>query len=94
MKHCIIIKFKEDVNWNNLIDDIKKLFERAMIIDDINDVCINISNSELKNRYDMMIEIECTKKGLLNFDNSEIHTLWKLKYGELIQNKVIFDYDT
>jgi len=93
MKHYIIVKFKEDVNWKNLVDEIRELFEKALELDGVSDVCVKVSNSELSNRYDIMIEIECTEKGLINYDNSEMHKFWKLNYGEFIQSKAIFDCD-
>lgn len=93
MKHYIIVKFKNDYNYIKELDMINDLFEEALKIDGINRVEMFKSNSDLSNRYDLMIKMELTSEGLINFDNSSIHSKWKNEYGKYIENKTIFDCD-
>lgn len=93
MKHLIIIKFNESSKVEDLIPSIKQLFEKAKDIEGIKSINIYKSNINLPNRHDLMIEMHLTKKGLENFDNSEIHKRWKEQYSKYIINKTIFDYE-
>ena len=93
MKHYIIVKFKNDYNYLNELESIKKMFNESLNLDGINKIDIYKSNSSLSNRYDLMIKMELTKEGLVNFDNSVIHSRWKNDYGKYIENKTIFDCD-
>lgn len=91
MRHFIIVKFAEHIDWIKFIDPIKKLFETSLQIDGINHVNIYTSCIDLPNRYDLMIEMRLTKEALKKFDESEIHAKWKSDYGKYIINKTIFD---
>lgn len=91
MKHFIIVKFKKDYNYKDKLNDIKDLFNKAMIIPEIEDIIIHKSNSSKDNRHDLMIEMTLTIKGLQDFDNSEVHKQWKKIYGKYIESKTIFD---
>ena len=93
MKHYIIVKFKNDYNYIKELNTINDLFEEALEIDGVNRVEMFKSNSDLSNRYDLMIRMELTSEGLINFDNSIIHSKWKNEYGKYIENKTIFDCD-
>lgn len=93
MKHYIIVKFKDKVKVEKVIAPIKILFKNALNIDGIDDIKIYTSNIDLPNRYDLMIKMILTKSALTEFDNSKIHKQWKLEYGDLIENKTIFDCD-
>lgn len=93
MKHFIIVKFKETVNKEEIIEPIKKLFNKALELEGVDKINIHLSNSDLQNRHDLMIEMNLTPTGLIIFDNSEIHKKWKSEYGELIITKTIFDCD-
>lgn len=93
MKHCIIVKFKDHENWKSLIGEIQAHFEKAKLIDGVSGLSLKISNSERENRFHLMIELDMTREGLLNFDVSDVHKSWKEKYGELLEAKTIFDYD-
>lgn len=93
IKHYIIVKLKHGVNKAELAESIKILFEHALKIDDVYRVIINVSNSELENRHDIMIEMHLTVKALKEFDNSKIHKKWKEDYGKYIVSKTIFDCD-
>lgn len=93
MKHYIIVKFNDDYNYSNEIENIKQLFNKTLEIEGVKKVEIYKSNSELANRYDLMIKMSLTHKGLTNFDKSWIHAKWKNDYGQYIQSKTIFDCD-
>ena len=91
MKHYIIVKFKSDINWKGKVSDIEKIFKPSLNIEGVNSFNILKSNSDKDNRYDIMIKMDLSEQGLLNFDSSEVHSLWKSEFGDLIFNKVIFD---
>lgn len=93
IKHYIIVKFKENVDKNSLIQPIKNIFNETLKIDGVKNVDVKVSNSTLANRYDIMIEMHLTKEGLYNYDNSALHKKWKNEYGNYIMNKTIFDCD-
>ena len=93
MKHFIIVKFKENIKKDAIIEPIKGLFNSALKIDGINKIDYYISNSSLLNRYDLMIKMNLSLSGLNKFDNSEIHKKWKNEFGEYIMSKTIFDCD-
>ena len=93
MKHYIIVKFISDFDYVKELDKINNLFNKALEIDGVNKIDIYKSNSSLSNRYDLMIKMELTKEGLINFDNSSIHSKWKSDYGKYIESKTIFDCD-
>ena len=94
MRHYIIVRFKEWVDWRSHVPVISTFFKKASVIDGVNNISINTSCSELPNRHHLMIEMVVTAEGLINFDNSTIHSEWKEKYGELIKEKTIFDCAT
>lgn len=93
MKHYIIVKFKDIINAKKEVGAIEKLFHTALNIQGIDDIKIYNSNIDLPNRYDLMIKMTLTKSALIEFDHSEIHQQWKSEYGQLIENKAIFDCD-
>ena len=91
MKHYIIVKFSNDYDYLDKLEEIQELFNKSLSIDGINKVEIYKSNSKLANRYDLMIKMDLTSEGLVDFDNSWIHEKWKKDYGKFIQSKTIFD---
>lgn len=93
MKHCIIVKFKEGVDYKSMLDDIKTLFDNCMTIDGIDDVRVLNNCVDRNNRYDIMIELTMRMDCLDVYDKCEWHHIWKDKYGEFIEKKVIFDYE-
>ena len=60
-------------------------------IKEVEKVEIYESNTDLPNRYDLMIKMDLSKNALKEFDNSEIHKEWKEKFGKYITSKTIFD---
>lgn len=93
IRHFIIIKFENSVNIQSLIEPIRNLFNSTLSIEEIKKVEIYESNTNLPNRYDLMIEMVLTSQALKLFDNSQIHKTWKTEYGKYIVNKTIFDCD-
>ncbi len=93
IRHFIIIKFENSVNIQTLIEPIRNLFNSTLSIEGIKKVEIYESNTNLPNRYDLMIEMLLTSQALKLFDNSQIHKTWKTEYGKYIVNKTIFDCD-
>lgn len=91
MKHYIIAKFREGIDWKCLLPEITAHFEPAKAIDGISDVIVHPSCSDKPNRFHVMIEIRMTPDGLKNWDQSSIHHGWKSKYGEMLEGKTIFD---
>ena len=93
MKHIIMVKFKDDIdNIDEIVDEIEVLFEKSTSIQGVNKVEVHQNIIHLPKRYDLMIEINMEKNSLLDFDNSDIHHIWKEKYGKYLSSKVIFDY--
>lgn len=93
MNHYIIVKFKDGYDYLKELENITKLFNETLKINGVDKVNIYVSNSELSNRYDLMIKMELTSDGLVEFDNSWIHAKWKEDYGKYIESKTIFDCD-
>ena len=93
MKHCIIVKFKKDVNYKSLIPEIKELFNNCKEIVGIDDVLIYENVIDRSNRYNLMIQIIMNKDALNTYDECIYHKMWKEKYGSLIESKAIFDME-
>ncbi|MCQ2488230.1 MAG: hypothetical protein MJ143_03005, partial [Clostridia bacterium] len=93
MKHCIIVKWNEDVDKKNILIPIKELYSGALDIPGISGVTFIENCIDIKNRYDIMIQIEIEKDKLEFWNQSEIHKTWKEKYGDKIMSKAIFDYE-
>lgn len=93
MKHCIIVKFKNDVNYKSLIPEIKELFDNCKTIEGIDDVNIIENCIDRSNRYHIMIQIDMDKDSLEAYDDCIWHHMWKDRYSDLIESKAIFDYE-
>ena len=94
MKHCILVKFKEDIRKDEqLYDDIFKLFNNCLSIEGITKVNLIKNCIERSNRYDLLIQIEMNKEALEAYDNCKWHKLWKENYSDLLDKKAIFDYE-
>ena len=91
MKHFIIAKFRENIDWKSLVPEITAHFDAARQIEGISDVIIHTSCSDRANRFHIMIEIQMTPEGLENWDKSDVHKTWKAKYGDMLEGKTIFD---
>lgn len=93
MRHYIILKFKAEYDHAGHTEEISGLFYKTMEIEGVSSVRLYVSNSDLSNRYDMMIEMNLTKRALKAFDACWIHKKWKDDYGRYLADKVIFDCD-
>lgn len=93
MKHFILVKFNRAADRAALLAPIQDLFHRALKIEGVSSVDVRVSNTDLANRHDLMIEMSLTPAALQAFDRSELHKLWKDMYGTYITDKVIFDCD-
>ena len=91
MKHYIIVKFDESVDANEMVSNIRELFNKALDINGVDKVEIYVSNINLPNRHDLMIKMSLSQIALELFDNSEVHKKWKSEYGRYIIQKTIFD---
>ncbi|MDO5331068.1 MAG: Dabb family protein [Bacillota bacterium] len=94
MKHCIIVK------WNDKVKDKGEYYKKAVdafrgvtAIEGVNGYEVYKSNSTRSNRFDIMIEIDCSKEGLENYDVCQLHQDWKKNFTEFFESKTIFDYD-
>jgi len=99
MKHLIIVKFKENV-WDReteasrkMLADIRGIFDQTKQIEGVHTVNIYQNVTPRPNRHDLMIEMEMDPEALPVYDDSAAHQEWKVKYGEYIQTKTIFDYE-
>jgi len=93
MKHCIIVKFKDDFNWKESINDIKTIFNETLNIKGITKIDYLLTNTDIKNRSHIAIVITMKKEALEEYKISKAHLLWKEKYGLYILSKAIFDFD-
>ena len=91
MKHYIIVKFKEGVDWRSMTGEFGELFSSVQKIEGVLSVTERVSNSANPTRFDYMVEMDCTEKGLDNFLSSDEHREWKSRYGDLFERKAIFD---
>ncbi|MDO4500430.1 MAG: Dabb family protein [Erysipelotrichaceae bacterium] len=94
MKHYIIVKWNDEVTDKELFyNKAYEAFKNVTDIDEVTGLNVYKNNSDRSNRYDVMIEIECSKQGLLNYDVSTLHKEWKDNYSKYIASKAIFDHD-
>jgi hypothetical protein len=96
MKHCILVKY-QDVEGKKekkeLTEEIRVLFSGLLEIEGIRRVELRENIIDRPNRFDLLIRIDMTKEALPVYDASLIHRRWKEKYGELLEQKAIFDYE-
>ena len=91
MEHYIIVKLKDKVDWRSLTGEFEELFSRAEEIDGVYRVQEFQSVSLLSTRFHYMIKLSCSERGLENFLASSVHREWKERYGDLFEQKAIFD---
>lgn len=94
MKHYIIVK------WNDKVTDKDAFAQRAdeiyaasAAIPGVDGYRILKSNSDRKNRFDLMVEMTLSAEGLAAYDQSDMHKLWKSEMGKYFEAKAIFDCD-
>ena len=76
MKHYIILKFNDDYDYLNELEEIQELFNNSLSIDGVDKVEIYKSNSKLSNRYDLMIKMD-----LINLTKLSSEELLKGSFG-------------
>ncbi|MCQ2457995.1 MAG: Dabb family protein [Clostridia bacterium] len=96
MKHCIIAKFKPEITPDEkagIAEDVEAVFAPVKRIQGVHDVKVLRNCVPRPNRYDLMIEITMEREALDVYDGCEAHREWKQKYGSLLEQKAIFDYE-
>ena len=94
MKHYVIVKWNETVTDKN--EYYKKAcdaFAKVVEIDGVLGLNVYKNCNDKPNRFDVMIEIECTNEGLENYDVSQLHQDWKANFTQYMETKTIFDHD-
>lgn len=92
MEHIILVKYKSWVGEREVLkEEIEDLFEKALDIEGVRRVRVLNACTTGPKRYDVMIHMTMEKESLALFDRSPIHAKWKEEYGNLIEDKVIFD---
>ena len=92
IKHCIIVKFKKDVEKPSR-EEIRALFSNALTIEGIHALRDYENVIARDNRYDLLIELEMEEEALPAYDESIWHKQWKADYGHLIEQKTIIDLE-
>ncbi|MBR2995913.1 MAG: hypothetical protein IKF45_04320 [Lachnospiraceae bacterium] len=93
MEHYIIVKFTEGTDVKALVEPVRGIFEETLAIPGVHSLDIRVSNSDIANRFDLMIIITMEKDALPSYAASEPHIRWKREYGDRIAKKAIFDCD-
>lgn len=96
MTHCIIAKFVSSVDAeqkSRIAGEVRELFSGLLSMPGFHEVKVFRNCVERPNRYDLMITVGMDANALKDYDASEPHRLWKLRYGSLLESKAIFDYE-
>ena len=93
MKHYSIVKFTEGTDVKALVEPVRDIFKETLEIPGIHSLDMCVSNSDIANRYDLMIIIDMDKEALPEYAASEPHLRWKREYGDRVAKKAIFDCD-
>ena len=93
MKHYIIVKFTEGTDVKALVEPVRDIFKECLKIPGIHKLDMCVSNSDIANRYDLMIVFDMDKEALPAYAASEPHLRWKSEYADRIAKKAIFDCD-
>ena len=94
MKHLIIVKWNDKVkDKKEMISKVHEAFKEVTSIDGVDGVKIIESCSNKANRSDIIIKIDCSGLGLINYDASDLHKAWKENFSEYIASKAIFDFE-
>ena len=91
MKHYIIVKFTEGTDVKALVEPVRAIFEETLAIPGIHSLDIRVSNSDIANRYDMMIKIKMRKGALPSFEERAINKIWEENYKDKIKIVTVFD---
>lgn len=96
MKHCILVKYIEEVTDQQKVDlvpEITEVFVPLKEMEGIHGVEIITNVVDRPNRYDILIRIDMDQNVLSIYDQSEPHKIWKRDYAKYIDKKAIFDYE-
>lgn len=96
MKHCIIVKYNEDVSSEkkvSLASEISELFNHTTEIDGITSVTLYPNVINRANRYDLIIEIDMLPSALPIYDDCKWHHIWKDEYSCYLKSKAIIDIE-
>ena len=94
MKHHILVKWNDSVGDRlAMIPRVEEAFRDAVNIPGVSGCEVIPSCSDRPNRYDVMIRMELTPEGLLNYDASSMHKVWKEQFTVYMASKAIFDCD-
>lgn len=96
MKHCILVKYTEEVNdakKQELIPEITAVFQPLLNMEGIHGIDIIPNVVDRPNRYDLLIRIDMDQEVLTEYDHSEPHKVWKSEYAHYLDKKAIFDYE-
>lgn len=96
MKHCIIVKYNENVDAEKkkaLIPEIQEVFAPLLEMEGIHAVDLIPNVIDRPNRYDLMIRIDMEEAALSAYDVSQPHKNWKANYAHYLEKKTIFDYE-
>ena len=97
MEHLILAKFKPEYTAAQkaaMLPDIRRIFEQTLSIEGITDVQVFCNCVDRSNRYDLMIRMTMDRSALEPYDACAGHREWKERYGGMLENKAIFDYET
>ena len=94
MKHCILVKWSEDIkDKDEIANKVKINFDKLLEINGIRGVDYIKNCIDRSNRYDLLIRIDMDKEALSIYDMSAPHLEWKEKYGKFAEKKAIFDFE-
>ena len=93
MKHCIIVKWKEEADKAALLEKARELFSRCGDREGTSRVCLVPNCVDRPNRYDLAIVLDIERDALPVWDASNVHGTWKGEFGPFIAQKAIFDFD-
>ena len=91
MKHHIIVKFREGVDVDALLEPVERIFAETLTIPGVRALALKRSCVDRSNRFDLMIVLDMDREALPAYDGSEPHHRWKSEYGALVERKAIFD---
>lgn len=94
MRHCILVKFAPGAgDWRQLLPEIRALFEAAAEIPGVHGAQLWPRCVERENRWHLLIRLDMEPEALAAYDASAMHRQWKERFGPLLEQKAIFDYE-
>lgn len=93
MTHCIIVKWKPELDKASLLAQVTELYRKAEEMPIVSQVRIVPNVIARDNRYDLCIALDMAVADLPMWDQSELHHEWKNTFGAMIDKKAIFDFE-